>query len=207
MKYLQRIKAFLKKTPKIFKKNISEIVERRNFRDIIYTYNIETNELNKTNMVLPYETWNGRELKFKKENEDLIIVRNLHKVSNSKPMYDETNQRKCLDINLFIKDIIDICDRRQLSLISIFFDREMNGKVTGEFFTIEKDMKDGETLPKDIRMSYRSYIKSAIKRKGVEYREVYGITDEEFYTFYDTSPQLLKMREKGVFSIKTVISL
>ena len=117
-------------------------------------------------------------------------------------------KKSCLDVNLFISDLVEICHKRRISLISICFDREVNGEITAEFFTREMDFEDGEILPRDIRKMFRDYIKSMIKRKRSEYIKEYNIDENsEFLKFYNTSPQSVKMREKGVFSIKTVISI
>lgn len=71
----------------------------------------------------------------------------------------------------------------------------------------EKDIEEGELLPKDIRLSYRSYIKAMIKRKRDDYIRDYDINAEsKIYTIYDPSHQLAKMREKGIFSTKIAIN-
>jgi len=53
MKYLQKIKDFLnRKKREILNKSIDTIKERRNFRDIIYTFNIEKGEINKSDIFM-----------------------------------------------------------------------------------------------------------------------------------------------------------
>jgi hypothetical protein len=95
MKYLQRIKDFFKSnTPKIFKKSIDEIEEKRNFKDIIYTYNIETKEINKSNIRLPYEPWNGNELNIKLAQKNIVLLKRLSQVTfPQKQLYSDINQK------------------------------------------------------------------------------------------------------------------